>query len=34
MQSAKLSFKQALESPEVLSVTWELVPGRGAWEKS
>ncbi|MGE5612846.1 MAG: methylenetetrahydrofolate reductase C-terminal domain-containing protein [Bacillota bacterium] len=34
MQSTKLSFKQALQNPDVLSVTWELVPGRGAWEKS
>ncbi len=34
MNTGKLSFKQALEEPGILSVTWELVPGRGAWEKS
>lgn len=34
MESKKLSFREAVEKPGVLSITWELVPGRGAWEKS
>jgi len=34
MSRNKLSFRQAVESKDVFSVTWELVPGRGAWEKS
>lgn len=34
MKAEKLSFKQALETPGILSITWELVPGRGVWEKS
>ena len=34
MSTEKLSFRDALHSPEKLAVTWELVPGRGAWEKS
>lgn len=34
MQNGKLSFRNALESHDILSVTWELVPGRGAREKS
>lgn len=34
MESTKLTFREAVEKPGVLSITWELVPGRGAWEKS
>jgi methylenetetrahydrofolate reductase (NADPH) len=34
MQTKKQSFKEALKNPDSLSVTWELVPGRGAWEES
>ena len=34
MFKGKLSFRDALFQPEKLSVTWELVPGRGAREKS
>ncbi len=34
MSINKLSFRQALSNPEKLSVTWELVPGKGAREKS
>jgi len=34
MEVTKLSFREAVKNPNVLSVTWELVPGRGAWEKS
>jgi methylenetetrahydrofolate reductase (NADPH) len=34
MAATKLSFREAVQNPGVLSITWELVPGRGAWEKS
>jgi hypothetical protein len=34
MDKNKLSFRQAAENKDIFSVTWELVPGRGAWEKS
>ena len=34
MSVEKLSFREALLQPDTLSVTWELVPGRGSWEKS
>ena len=34
MPVEKISFHDALFQPDKLSVTWELVPGRGAWEKS
>ncbi len=34
MDTKKLSFQEALNNPDILSVTWELVPGRGAWEDS
>ncbi|MGI6778929.1 MAG: methylenetetrahydrofolate reductase C-terminal domain-containing protein [Acetivibrionales bacterium] len=34
MASNKLSFREAVQNPDMLSITWELVPGRGAWEKS
>ncbi|NPV53821.1 MAG: methylenetetrahydrofolate reductase [Firmicutes bacterium] len=30
----KLSFREAILDPDAFSVTWELVPGRGAWEES
>lgn len=34
MAANKMTFKEAMESRKIMSVTWELVPGRGAWEKS
>ena len=34
MSVSKLSFREAIHDSEKLSVTWELVPGRGAVEKS
>lgn len=34
MAVGKLSFREALAQPGQLSVTWELVPGRGAREKA
>lgn len=30
----KLSFKEALQDPNIMSVTWELVPGRGSHEEA
>lgn len=34
MQGNKLSLRDALSNPDTLSITWELIPGRGASEKS
>lgn len=34
MQEGKLSLRDALLNPDVLSITWEMIPGRGAFEKS
>ncbi|MBB6217323.1 methylenetetrahydrofolate reductase (NADPH) [Anaerosolibacter carboniphilus] len=34
MSTRKLSFREALLDPEQMSVTWELVPGRGAREEA
>jgi methylenetetrahydrofolate reductase (NADPH) len=34
MDAAKLSFKEALLNKDVLSVSWEMIPGRGAMEDS
>lgn len=34
MYERKMSFREALLNPDVLSVTWELIPGRGAFEES
>ncbi len=34
MSPEKLSFKEALLNPDILSVSWEIIPGRGALEDS
>lgn len=34
MQENKLSFREALSKPDIFSVTWELIPGRGALEET
>ena len=34
MSTERLSFKEALHNPEIMSVTWELVPGRGSHEEA
>lgn len=33
MSSRKLSFREALSNPDTLSVSWEIIPGRGALEE-
>ncbi|MCR4435212.1 MAG: methylenetetrahydrofolate reductase C-terminal domain-containing protein [Clostridiales bacterium] len=33
MEEKKLSLREALTSPDTVSITWELIPGRGSFDK-